>query len=317
MLQGSALARRQENWVTIGWQGITLRVPEDWFPAALGTERASGYLRVQNPEGLSLEVKWSSPKGTVDLDAQLANYRKTLARAARKRKLDFDWKDKPKVPVREARPDKNRRFFGWKGEGQGLGVVWYCRGCGRVVFAQVAAPASQETPTLAATILSTLEDHGEDGEDLWALYGLQVRVPSGWLLDKHQLMAGYTMLQFRQRERLLRAERWALANVALKEACLEDFLWDKCRKFWRDYRLQASAAEWAGHPGVFFAGRTRKVVPRLVAPVRRLIRRPGADRLSARAWHCATANKIFALHAVHPEGDLTALESDVQSVTCH
>ena len=269
---------------------------------------------MQNPEGLSLEVKWSAQGHRAD--AQLASHRKTLARAARKRKLDFDWKDKPKVPVREARPDKNRRFFGWKGEGQGLGVVWYCRGCGRVVFAQVAAPASQETPTLAATILSTLEDHGEDGEDLWALYGCRCACPAA-AAGQHQLMAGYTMLQFRQRERLLRAERWALANVALKEACLEDFLWDKCRKFWRDYRLQASAAEWAGHPGVFFAGRTRKVVPRLVVLVRRLICRPGADRPSARAWHCATANKIFALHAVHPEGDLTALESAVQSVTCH
>lgn len=317
MRQGAVSARRQEGWITIGWQGLTMQVPEDWFPAALGAERAAGYLRVQNAEGSSLEVKWSNPRGTVDMEAQLEKYRKALQRAARKRHLPFEWKDKPKVPVREAKPDKNRRFFAWKGEAQGLGVIWYCRSCARVVIAQVSTPLGEDAATLASTILSSLEDHGEVDGDLWALYGLQVRVPKEWMLDRHQLMAGYTMLQFRMGDQILRAERWALANLALKSETLQDFLWSKCWKFWRDYRLTGADAAWEGHPAAEFAGRTRKLWVRATAPVRRLLRRPAADRIAVRAWHCEPANKVFAVHAIHPDGDTVTFERAVASVSCH
>ncbi|MBI3946195.1 MAG: hypothetical protein HY321_09775 [Armatimonadetes bacterium] len=314
--QMAAADRRQGKWSTIGWQGISLQVPEDWFPAALGTERGAGYLRVQCPDGPSVEVKWASPKGSVDVEREVAKYRRTLERAARKRRQAVEWQEKPKVPVRVARADKNRRFFGWKGDSQALGVVWYCRGCGRVIIAQATFPASQDAE-LASTILSSIEDHGEDGRELWSLYGLGVRIPVGWALDKHQLMAGYTMLQFRRGDRVLRAERWALANVAMKNATLPEFLRGRSRKFWKDFRLADTGAEWRGHAGAAFSGPTRKVWLRAVALVRLLLRRPAAETMSVRAWHCDAENKIFAIHAVHPRGDTAELERALESLVCH
>jgi len=317
MSQAAVVQKRRQQGTVIGWQGVTMRVPEDWYPAALGSDRATGYLRVQNAEGSAVEVKWFSPKGSVDKERELEKYRKTMERAARKRRAAFEWRAKPKVPIREARPDKNRMFFGWRADSEALGVIWYCRTCSRVVIAQVTTPLDQGDAALASSILSSLEDHGEDGRELWSLYGLQVRVPKGWVLDKHQLMAGYTMLQFRRGGRLLRAERWALASVALKDATLDDFLWERSRKFWKEYSTASEEAEWQGHPGVEFTGRTRKVWLRVAAPVSRWVKRPLADQLTARAWHCGDENKIFAVHATHPRGDLALLDDAVESVVCH
>lgn len=317
MAQAAALARRQAEWTTVGWQGITVSVPEDWYPAALGAERASGYLRVQNADGLAVEVKWFTPKNTVDLERELTKYRKTLGKASKKRHAEFEWRDKPKVPARESRPDKNRRFFGWRSDTQALGVIWYCRTCSRVILAQVVMPLDEDATSLASHILNGIEDHGDDGLEYWAVYGLGISVPKGWSLDKHQLMAGYTMLQFRRRDRVIRAERWALANVALKDASLRDFVWRKSHKFWKDYSIGAVEAPRGDHEGERFSGHTRKVWLRAVALVRRLARRPAADWLTARAWHCDIENKVFAVHAVHPRGDLELFETALESVECH
>lgn len=324
MAQAAPAARQRERWSTIGWQGITLQVPEDWFPAALGTERTTGYLRVQSAEGPSVEVKWFSPRGAVEIEKEIAKYRRGLERAARKQRQTIEWRDKPKVPIREARPDKRRRFFGWRAESpergtlsQALGVMWYCRTCGRVVIAQVSGPAGQEGTLLASSILNRIEDHGHAGMELWSLYGLQVGIPEGWRLEKHQLMAGYTMLQFRRGDRVLRAERWALANVALKEATLQEFVRGKSRKFWKDFRLMATDVAWQGHAGVRFCGPTRRLYLRVKAGIGRLFKRPVADTLSVCAWHCNVENKIFALHAIHPKGENSEGEKVLHSLRCH
>ncbi len=310
-------SRHRREWVTIGWQGITLEVPEDWYPAALGTQRAAGYLRVQSADGPAAEVKWSTPKGTVDLEKELAKYRKTLERGAHKKRLTLEWREKPKVPIRESRPDKNRRFFGWKADTQALGAIWYCRTCGRVVIAQVTVPLGSDETALASNVLSGIEDHGTDGHDVWALYGLRVSVPERWQLDKHQLMAGYTMLQFRQRDRVLRAERWAPANVRLKKMPLGDFLYQHSRKFWREYSTREAPAEWRGHSGVTFSGRARRVVTQVMGVIRRLVKWPAADNLTVRAWHCEQENKIFAVHSVHPRGDTASIDAAMESMVCH
>ncbi|HHX40023.1 MAG TPA: hypothetical protein GX715_08670 [Armatimonadetes bacterium] len=317
MAQAAAQARRQAEWITVAWQGISVQVPEDWYPAALGTERASGYLRIQSADGHAVEVKWFQPKHTVDLEREVAKYRKTLERGARKRRRAFEWRDKPKVPERESRPDKSRRFFAWRSEGQALGVIWYCRTCSRVILAQVVMPTDQEASVLASRILNGIEDHGEEDQERWSVYGLAVSVPTGWSLDKHQLMAGYTMLQFRRRDRVIRAERWALASVALKDVELRDFVWQKSRKFWKDFSIDVTEAARGPHTANRFGGHTRKVWLRGVAAIRRLLRRPAADWLTAQAWHCDAENKIFAVHAIHPRGDLEVFDKALDSVTCH
>jgi len=272
---------------------------------------------VQNAEGFSVEVKWFTPKGTVDLDRELAKYRKTLERAAKKRRQALEWKAKPKIAVRESKPDKNRHFFAWRGDTQALGVIWYCRTCSRVILAQVVAPLTEDVSVLASAILSGIEDHGSEDEEFWSVYGLGVAVPKGWALEKHQLMAGYTMLQFRRRDRILRAERWALASVALRQCGVRDFVHGKSHKFWKDFRLAGAETPCHGHEGAEFGGRTRKLWLVLVSAVRRLIKRPAADWLSARAWHCEVENKIFAVHAIHPCGQTEVFDNAVESVVCH
>ena len=39
--------------------------------------------------------------------------------------------------------------------------------------------------------------------------------------------------------------------------------------------------------------------------------------LTAQAWQCDAENKIFAVHAIHPRGDLEVFDKALDSVTCH
>src|ERR1051325_4814779 len=69
-----------QAWTTVGWRGISLSVPEDWSLTSVSGEGPNGYLRVESPRSLFLQVKWWEKRGLVSvpdaLDAYIADLRK-------------------------------------------------------------------------------------------------------------------------------------------------------------------------------------------------------------------------------------------------
>ena len=94
----------------------------------------------------------------------------------------------------------------------------------------------------------------------------------------------------------------------------------KSHKFWKDFSIERDRGAKnrdLPHPAGASASLPRKCGCAGVAAVRRLLRRPAARWLTAQAWHCDTENKIFAIHAIHPRGDLEVFEKALDKVTCH
>ena len=53
----------QSKWHTVGWQGISLHVPEEWNIGGIGGTRDDGYLRLQDADLARVEIKWAQAEG--------------------------------------------------------------------------------------------------------------------------------------------------------------------------------------------------------------------------------------------------------------
>lgn len=332
--------RTGEPRTLIGWQGVRFTLPPEWNVTGFSTERGEGYLKVDSPDTMFVQVKWSSP-GTPrartlgdlllagwrrwrgqeaaapkppDLRGTLDRFLKETARRTRKSRAAFDYKVKPEVE--EAGGERLAHHFSWKGAGQAQGKIWHCRSCGRVMVAQVVGQARDNVADVAAAMFGSMCDHSEDGWDVWALYDLVAAVPESFRLAAHKLMSGQLRLEFARRGERIRIERWGLANVARKRFTLKE---------WMEHATEAPAhraparegAEIQGHEGVTARGRVRGPIA-LVRAVRDALPslRPGT-RYDAQVWECAESNKLYAVQVWRNVRTKGLLEEVVARCECH
>src|SRR5262249_50418312 len=123
------------EWITIGWQGGCLNVPEDWSPVSGSAEGGAGYLRIANPANRSLEIKWEEARGAVSVPEALERYLKKLRRAARKSRQELTVKLRPRGMSNLRPAGQAPSAYRWVAEGpaarHGCGVVWHCGKCHR------------------------------------------------------------------------------------------------------------------------------------------------------------------------------------------
>src|SRR5687768_2012778 len=62
----------------IGWRGVSVEAPEDWSLTSVSGEGPNGYLRVESPDRLFLQVKWWERKGIVSVPDALDHYIRDL-----------------------------------------------------------------------------------------------------------------------------------------------------------------------------------------------------------------------------------------------
>src|ERR1700687_3605252 len=68
---------------TLGWRGVSLRVPEEWTLTKVSNEGANGYLRADSLEGCFVQVKWSEKKGLVSVPDSFDQYVRDLQKSAK------------------------------------------------------------------------------------------------------------------------------------------------------------------------------------------------------------------------------------------
>lgn len=309
------MAVEHANWCRTGWFGIIVDTPPDWNLGAVSGEETEGYLRVDSPEGEAVEIRWRTRKGAVNLESILEEYFRGLQKNAKKSKLPLEINRKPRA-LQGIRPaGRKPAVFSWTGDRRALGAVWACPTCDRVVIAQVISPL--DGPTLpAASILNSIRDHSEGGLTTWALYDMAARVPEEYKVTKQKLMSGYIRLEFTRRSSQVIVERWGLANIALKDATISEWAWDKGRALNRHYRAEESEIQLNGHPGVLISGPVKGIVRRVKTFAKGIARLSPAARLTTYAWHCPEANRIFMVTAACPRDEETARQV-VDSIQCH
>lgn len=272
------------NSKPFAWQGIFLKVPQEWDLGAIEGDYREGYFRLDDPEDIRLEVKWRREKHKVDLGKVLENYLANLKDRAKRKKLAFlDNKPREELTKIYLR-DKEVKFFSWKtnspenvnANGEIFGFVSQCNRCHTVMMTQTFL--KEKDSILIPEILKTLEDHSVSDSIQWAAYDFIFFLPEFFSLEKCSLKSGYLEFNFSTKAGTaeIKIRRWGLANLLLKDVTLE---------------------QWA-------SGVAPKVLRNKIKPSSR--RDEGSHEIlegSVRRWkwnafyvrHCRETNKFYAL----------------------
>ena len=300
-----------EKWATAAWQGISLKVPEDWSLVGVSGDDKNGYMRVDSPVASTLEVRWSAAAGKPpDLMAKGREFLSTLEKNSKKKKIRFESKIKPEKDA------GGSVGFQWKGDRLGQGRLTYCPECDRVMIAQVVSPRDENVSQVAPVILGSMRDHRSDGWVNWGLYGLEFAVPNGYRIEKHSLMSGYLSLAFKSRAKTLVVERWGLAGTLIGDGSLADWYKKDVKPDIKGFRVEVTEEEIRGHQGLKVTGRAAGIKQALRAAAYALTLYSNPRRLTGYAWKCDESNRLFSVRATHVEGEDTA-EKVRDFIKCH
>lgn len=333
-------ADREGTRSLVGWDGIRFTVPADWNVTGVSTDRANGYLKVDSPDTMFLQVKWADKSaqrprtmaalvlravqgfrqksvhevGTPDLRPTLDAYLKETSKRARKDRRQFDCKVKPQTT--EAGGERTALHFSWTGGGLGQGKIWHCSGCKRTVIAQVVGQPRDPVADVAAGVFSDMRDHPEQGWTVWALFDLVAAVPEAFILKSHKFLSGYIKLEYgaRGKGRIV-IERWGLANIARRKFTVREWLGQMCeaerhRAAYTDLRVN-------DHDGVTALGRVSGLLANVAAARDALPSVRPAVEYEACAWECGETNKLYAIQMWRPRGDASLMGDLVARCECH
>lgn len=307
----------------VGWQGFTVRVPEDWDLTGFSGTDGSGYLRIDDSAEQGLEIKWVTEprraKREPDVTVRRESYFRLLRQAAKKKKLALETKEMD-APRGALRGDRSAAGFTWLGDRKAVGAVWHCRTCRRTVIAQVLGDRSGRggLSGIAESILGSLACHGDEpGWRTWALYDLVTEAPVEFQLVSQELMNVYLRLHFEHKTSRLTVEQWSLANVARRGAFLDAWLEASTKGELRQASAEATEGEAHGHATLDLTGRPAWGLPMLNALREALRFQRPATRFQATAWECEAANKIYAVQSLRPARDADIVREIVARTRCH
>jgi hypothetical protein len=331
---------RQEARSLIGWDGIRFTVPAEWNVTGVSTDRANGYLKVDSPETMFVQVKWTDggaqkprnladmvfrawrgirglpepDRGVPDLRTTLDAYLKETEKRARKERRSFDCKVRP--PTSEAGGERSALHFSWTGGGAGQGKIWHCSVCRRTVIAQVVGQARDPVADVAAGVFGEMKDHAEDGWVVWGLFDLVAATPGGYALCSHKFLSGYIRLEFGARGlgRIV-IERWGLASIARRKFTVAEWL-GRMGEADR-HGAKATALQVNGHDGTMAQGSVSGLLDRMAAVREALPSLRPATAYEACAWECDETNKLYAVQTWRPRGDASMLADLVARCECH
>jgi hypothetical protein len=305
----------------LGWQGIVIPLPDEWSLTAFSGDWDAGYLRAEGPNEASLELKWKHDRASPSLKGLLKGYVQQLNRAAGRKGADVTLKEKPKALSSVPQGSGVSQTFSWKTSVYGIGAVWHCLECRRIVLAQITAPEQAVADALAKRVIPKIADHPEGDDCYWSVYGFSFFAPKAFRLEKQSLRSGHLSLELRHKSRRLVAERYGPANVLLKRDRLADWatavkpIFEHLKPF--AYKKETLPAE-TGHEAVKLAGRRRSARDKARRIGLWLIRRQAPDALEARIWRCEASNRIYVTLAEATPREAEKLADDVsETIRCH
>jgi hypothetical protein len=306
--------------VLIGWMGVTLQAPAGWSPVSVSGEGENGYIKAVSPDTRYLEVKWERPKGMVSVPDALHRYFDKLRQGARKSRQELRIKERPRSLSGIRSPEQAPIAYSWEADRKAMGCIWHCGECGRLVIAEVVGePDADLSP--AAEILRSVREHGEDqpgGErwNTWALYGLNLCAPQRYTLEKNTLMTGHQQFLLRDRGAMLQADRWGLAEIALRGTSVREWYEGREAGFLMKYAYRVEETEIHGHPAWKLVGRNR--IPFALLKILRMPATMAIPRFSFTGylWQCPESNRIHAVMGEQPRRS-TLVQEVAEKVCCH
>lgn len=335
---------------SIGWQGIRFTLPPDWNLVGFSMDRENGYLRVDAPgdSTLTVQVRWlnasnpdqnntvtaysliapfvrhwlgrsgpPAPSAKLNLNGNLERILKETEKQAKKAKATFESTIKPeKTEGKDG--ERSAIHFSWTGEGRAQGKIWHCKTCNRVVVAQVVGMAKDQSAisNIASRLFATFQDHAIDGYDRWALYDLQMDVPSDFRLQEQKLLSGHLHLEWARGGERIVLDRWGLANMLLKKFSLKDWFRNNALVPVKSLSLD-DAHTVHGHESIRYLGGLPLITKLHALRDSKVALRRFPTRYEGGIWNCEDSNKIFALQVLHQKQTVGLWEDVVSRCVCH
>jgi hypothetical protein len=257
-------------WHLFAWQGVRLHVPADWNLASVDGCRRRGYCRLDDDEGVRLQLRWGPASRHAPASALVDNYlRKTRKRGAVRIRRDTKL-----VRLREA----DSECFEVRDEPLEFGMA--VRVGRRCALVRVPARGGRGEKAVARRVLASYREGPEEGRVPWSVYGFRFRVPNPYALDDYAFKAGRLDFTFKAGRKRLKAARIALAALVLKDCSLLEWARRDLHKALRGWK-----ATWETDGGSVLrvTGKWRGLKGRL---------RQNAA-LRCRIEHCEEANAIY------------------------
>jgi len=305
-----------DNWVRVGWQGLTMFLPDDWNIGAIGGEKAQGYLRYDDPDMPRLEIKWADAGTTfVDLNKVVDKYLREMGKG-RKNQTEVS-RDIKLVSKRKLRGKKAPQFFSWKGESQGCGAAWFCPDCHKTVIVQVMGRLTEPVQEMAERIIVDVEDHPREDWILWSAYGFGFYSPKEFTLASQKLMAGLIEIGLARDTEQLHASRWGMANVILRKQSLQEWGKKELAKRIKKFDTEFTETTYRGHDAIVIEGRTALPQEKLKSFVDHVRGKGFPDRVQAILWHCPESNKLFYVEAIVDRTNVQLVAEVADRIVCH
>ena len=303
----------EKDMILIGWQGISVRVPEDWTLAAVGGDRKSGYVRVDEESRPRFQVKWS--QGHTDLTKRRDDYVKRLTLGRRKRPTGIEVDTEARFISQRSKPKKELVTLAWRGNECGMGLFWNCEVCNRALMAQVSWRPQEELHGIAREALASLDDHGVGGWEAWGVDGLAFLAPEDYELTKWKRLTRYLELSLQRGVERLKVARWGMVSLVLRGGTLPEWF-AREQGARREVSWSVREAETKGHPGLSAEGRPRLAAIGLRRAAARAVRLGPALEFASRVWHCPPSNRMLMVESLHKQGS-QVLDGVVDSIPCH
>ncbi len=316
-----------------GWQGIRLRIPEEWNLGKVDGDAKSGYARLDDEELVRAEIEWRSLPvgGHVTVEDLVDRYISNLEKKAAKSGLEFSCQ-------RRARFLSDKRWlegssyeaFIWEADFRAYNLARTHPGSRRVVLMRILARHDESVEAmsrLADEIFQTLEDEPRSGEGvLWGVYGLNFHMAPDFKLEEHQLRSGHIRLSFERgsgrQQHQVNVHRVSMAELLLKDTDLATWYRSFFHKELRELLVETepSSVDVQGleHDALAISGMPRSRLRMLLRPLPLVNPRPRRF-LHAVLWHCEPSNRICLIEHLHrkreDEGGL--VDSLIKDYACH
>lgn len=293
----------------IGWQGIRLNAPSDWFFKGYSGEWRDGFMQIGSPHSAELDLRWTRTRRTTDLQYVLQQFLSTVERSKRKARRAFT---STLHPV-----DEHCIEFRWRADERAVGRIQRYPEHHTIVLIQLRSASRYDTLfQLARPIFESLRvAPDEDGWVEWSLYGLQTAAPAAFRLEKSQVLTGQTRLTLRRRHERLVVERIARAEQLMKG--YEFTEWVDYWLRWRGWRGERESFTWSENDyGVHLStwlGGGALITECIACPLR--LRLP-AWRVRAVAWFCQERNAVFHIQHFSPFRSNLIEEVMARTVCC-
>ncbi len=340
----------------LGWQGYITEVPQNWNPGKFSGTRARGDLRVDDENGVRLELRWEDATKTPDVGKSVTNFLQTLQKDAKKRQSAFQNVAGTRIVSRSKKRKEQVTSFGWIGDAKaaascGFGAAWYCSTCNRVTFAHIVGQPNEKSAKierLASEILGPLECHGEGGWESWSLFDLKIEIPTEFELGRAQILLNKIEMEWvRPRPAGMpgwgkRAERFKLWRFPAATALLSDTNLERWTKWnllephkqlhWTQVESNSESPDSdpsdsesfdfepvkvSGHEALWYRGDIKDPRQRLPSLVFDRLLRRSTPKPQLWVWNCPDSNRIWAVEAETSASNIHIAEEVLDSVQCH